>query len=38
MISSRLSQEVEHFDEVISEKDDDFISSGMKQASVVSRK
>ena len=32
LISSRLSQEVEHFDEIISEKDDDFISSGLKQA------
>ena len=35
MISSRLSQEVERFDEIISEKDDDFISSGLKQASLI---
>jgi len=30
-----LSQEVEHFDEIISEKDDDFISSGLKQANLI---
>jgi len=35
MISSRLSQEIEHFDEIISEEDDDFISSGLKQASLI---
>lgn len=35
MISSQLSQEVPDFDEVISEKDDDFTSSGLKQASVI---
>jgi len=35
MISSQLSQEVAGFDEIISEKDDDFISSGLKQASLI---
>ncbi len=35
MISSQLSQEVPDFDELISEKDDDFISSGLKQASLI---
>ena len=35
MISSQLSQEVADFDEIISEKDDDFISSGLKQASLL---
>ncbi len=35
MISSQLSQEVANFDELISEKDDDFISSGLKQASLI---
>ncbi|HUU42019.1 MAG TPA: type II toxin-antitoxin system PemK/MazF family toxin [Desulfatiglandales bacterium] len=35
MISSRFSQEVTDFDETISENDDDFISSGLKQASVI---
>ena len=31
MISSQLSQEVQNFDEIISEKDDDFISSDLRQ-------
>lgn len=35
MISSQLSQEVSDFDELISDKDDDFISSGLKQASLI---
>jgi mRNA interferase MazF len=35
MISSQLSQEVADFDEIISEKADDFISSGLKQASLI---
>lgn len=35
MISSQFSQEVPDFDELISEKDDDFISSGLKQASLI---
>jgi mRNA interferase MazF len=35
MISSQLSQEVADFDEIISEKDDDFISSGLKQTSLI---
>jgi len=35
MISSQLSQEVPGFDEIISEKDDDFVSSGLKQASLI---
>ena len=35
MISSQLSQEVQGFDELISEKDDDFILSGLKQTSLV---
>lgn len=35
MISSQLSQEVAGFDEIISEKDDDFASSGLKQASLI---
>jgi len=35
MISSQLSQEVPDFDKLISEKDDDFISSGLKQASLI---
>ena len=35
MISSQLSREVADFDEIVSERDDDFISSGLKQASVI---
>jgi mRNA interferase MazF len=35
MISSQLSLEVEDFDETISENDDDFISSGLKQNSLI---
>ena len=35
MISSQLSQEVPDFDEIISEKDDDFVSSGLKQTSLL---
>ena len=35
MISSQLSMEVEDFDETISENDDDFISSGLKQTSLI---
>ena len=35
MISSQLSMEVEDFDEMISENDDDFISSGLKQTSLI---
>jgi len=35
MISSQLSLEVEYFDETISENDDDFISSGLKQNSLI---
>ena len=35
MISSQLSQEVREFDEVISEKDGDYILSGLKQASLI---
>jgi mRNA interferase MazF len=35
MISSQLSNEVEGFEERISEHDDDFISSGLKQASLI---
>jgi len=35
MISSQFSQEVADFDEIISEKDDDFISSGLKQTSMI---
>ena len=35
MITSQLSQEVENFDETISENDDDFISSGLKHASLI---
>jgi mRNA interferase MazF len=35
MISSQLSQEVADLDEIISEKDDDFISSGLKQTSLI---
>ena len=35
MISSRLSQEVADFDETISENDNDFVSSGLKQASLI---
>ena len=35
MISSQLSKEVPDFDELISEKDGDFISSGLKQASLI---
>lgn len=35
MISSQLSQEVPSFDEIISEKDGDFASSGLKFASVI---
>ena len=35
MISLQLSKEVAGFDEIIMEKDDDFISSGLKQASLI---
>lgn len=35
MISSQLSQEVSSFDEIITEEDADFSSSGLKFASVV---
>jgi len=35
MVSSQLSREVAGFDEIVSEKDDDFISSGLKQASLI---
>jgi mRNA interferase MazF len=35
MITSQLSQEVADFDEIISEKNDDFISSGLKQTSLI---
>ena len=35
MISSQFSQEVAYFDETISENADDFISSGLKQASII---
>jgi len=35
MISTRLSQEVADFDEMISEEDDDFVPSGLKQASLI---
>ena len=35
MISSQLSKEVTGFDEIISERDEDFISSGLKQASLI---
>ena len=35
MISSQLSMEVENFDETISETNDDFISSGLKQTSLI---
>ena len=35
MIFSQLSQEVAGFDEIILENDDDFISSGLKQASLI---
>ena len=35
MISSQLSREVEGFDEIISEQDDDFILSGLKQTSLI---
>lgn len=35
MISSQISQEVEDFDDIISEMDDDFISSGLKQTSLI---
>ena len=35
MISSQLSQEVQGFDEIISEQDDDFILSGLKQTSLI---
>jgi len=35
MISSQLSQEVADFDEIISEKDDDYFSSGLKQTSLI---
>ena len=35
MISSQLSREVEGFDQIISEQDDDFVSSGLKQASLL---
>jgi mRNA interferase MazF len=35
MISSQLSREVSLFDEIISEKDNDFIGSGLKFASVI---
>jgi len=35
MISSQLSQEVPDFDEIISEKDHDFILSGLKQNSLI---
>ncbi len=35
MISSQLPQEVPDFDEVVSETDDDFISSGLKQDSLI---
>jgi mRNA interferase MazF len=35
MISSQLSQEVPDFDEIISEKNDDFILSGLKMISLI---
>ncbi|MBU0989514.1 MAG: type II toxin-antitoxin system PemK/MazF family toxin [Proteobacteria bacterium] len=35
MISSQLSQKVASFDEIISEEDSDFTSSGLKFASVL---
>ena len=35
MISSQLSQEVPDFDEIVSEKDDDFESSGLKLTSLI---
>jgi mRNA interferase MazF len=35
MISSQLSQQVTGFDELISDKDEDFVRSGLKQASVI---
>ena len=35
MITSQLLQEVADFDEIISEKNDDFISSGLKQTSLI---
>ena len=35
MISSQLSLEVAGFDEIISERDDDFLLSGLKQASLI---
>jgi len=35
MIASQLSQEVRDFDEIISEKDHDFILSGLKQNSLI---
>jgi mRNA interferase MazF len=38
MISSQLSQEVAGFDEVISEKDTDFVKSGLKQTSLIALK
>jgi mRNA interferase MazF len=35
MISSQLSHAVADFDEIISENDDDFVSSGLKQTSLI---
>ena len=35
MISSRLLQKLPEFDEVVSDQDDDFQSSGLKQTSLV---
>lgn len=35
MISSQLSRKVDGFDEVISEDDGDFVSSGLKQISLI---
>ncbi len=35
MISTQLSQKIENFDEIISARDNDFISSGLKQTSLI---
>ena len=35
MISSQISQEVSSFDEIVSKKDSDFTTSGLKFASVI---
>lgn len=35
MISSQLSQQMVGFDEILAEENDDFIRSGLRQASVI---